>query len=44
VEAKGKGAAQAARPAAATVVAAAPPGAKTLKDKPVLRLPTFRQQ
>jgi ProP effector len=44
VEAEGKGAAQAARPAAATVVAAAPPAAKTLKKKPVLRLPAFRQK
>jgi ProP effector len=39
-----KVAAQVAKPPAATVVAAPPSAAKTLKDKPVLRLPTFRQQ
>jgi hypothetical protein len=33
-----------ARPAAATVAAAAPPAAKTLKERPVLRLPAFRQK
>ena len=38
-----KGAAQA-RPVAATVAAAAPTAAKTLKERPVLRLPGFRQQ
>ena len=41
-----KGAAQVAKPAAATVAAAAPPAVKvlTLKKKPVLRLPAFRQK
>ena len=38
-----KGAPQA-RPAAATVAAAAPPAAKTLKKRPVLHLPAFRQK
>src|SRR6478609_6596852 len=41
-----KGAAQVAKPAAARVVAAAPPAVKvvTLKKRPLLRLPAFRQQ
>jgi sRNA-binding protein len=46
VAAKGQGAVQVARPTAATVAAAAPPAAKvlTLKERPVLRLPAFRQR
>ena len=41
-----KGAAQVAKPAAARAAAAAPPAVKvvTLKKRPVLRLPAFRQQ
>ena len=41
-----KGAAQVAGPAVATVAAAAPPAVKvlTLKKRPVLRLPAFRQR
>jgi ProP effector len=41
-----KGAAQVAKPAAARAAAAAPPAVKvaTLKKRPLLRLPAFRQQ
>jgi sRNA-binding protein len=39
-----RSAAQLAKPAAATAAAATPPAAKTLKQRPVLRLPAFRQK